>query len=139
MRRIRAGPNRTGFSCVQEGMHRLLAVAAVALGVCFAAPAHAEKAEMTVTSEGHDLRVVVRGATDYCATNAKTDIIRRGNSIRIVRDRPSRVSRCFTKADVTVVVHDVPAGVYTITYEQIPLVAPARALTLASTTSVVSE
>jgi hypothetical protein len=120
-------------------MQRLLAFAALALGVCIAAPAQAEKAAMTVTTEGHDLRVVVRGATDYCSTNAKTDVIRRGNSIRIVRDRPSRVSRCFTTKDVSFVVHDVPAGVYTVTYEQIPLVAPARALTLASTTTVVSE
>ena len=87
--------------------------------------------------EGHDLTVVVHGVTDYCSTNAGTEVIRRGDSIRIIRDRPSRVSRCMGSRDVTFVIHDVPAGTYRVTYEQIPLVAPARALTLASTTAVV--
>jgi hypothetical protein len=120
-------------------MHRWLGLAAVALSVCFVAPARAQKAVLSVTSQGHDLYVTVHGATDYCATNAKTEVIRRGETIRIVRDRPSRVSRCFTTRDVTFQVHDVPAGRYTVTYEPIPLVAPARALMLASTTAVVTD
>ena len=45
------------------------------------------------------------------------------------------------RRDVTFVVKDVPAGTYRVTYEQIPLVAPApaRALTLASTTATVVD
>ena len=120
-------------------MHRLLSVATLALGVCLAVPAHADRSAITVTSEGHDLKVVVHNVTDYCTTNAHTDVVRRGSSIRIVRDRPTRVSRCLDRRDVTFVVHDVPAGTYTVTYEQIPLVAPARTMTIASTTATVPE
>jgi hypothetical protein len=94
---------------------------------------------MTVTAEGRDLTVVVHGVTDYCSTNAKTDIVRRGETIRIVRDRPTVVSRCMTRRDVTVVIHDVAAGTYKISYEQIPLIAPARAMTVATTTTTVTE
>lgn len=43
------------------------------------------------------------------------------------------------RRDVTFVVKDMPAGTYRVTYEQIPLVAPARALTLASTTATVVD
>ena len=92
---------------------------------------------ITVTPEGHDLKVVVHNVTDYCTTNAHTDVVRRGDTIRIVRDRPTRVSRCLDRRDVTFVVHDVPAGTYTVTYEQIPLIAPARTMTIASTTATV--
>jgi type II secretory pathway component GspD/PulD (secretin) len=120
-------------------MHRLLALFAVVLGVCVATPASAERGMITVTAEGHDLRVVVRGVTEYCATNAHTDILRQGGTIRIVRERPTAVSRCITTQDKTFVIKDVPAGRYTISYEQIPLVAPARALRLASTTAVMDE
>lgn len=120
-------------------MHRLLALAALALGVCVATPARAERSRITATVEGHDLVVVVQGVTEYCSTNAHTEILRSGHSIRIVRDRPTRVSRCIAARDLSFVVHDVPAGTYTVTYEQIPLVAPARALTLASTTTVVGQ
>ena len=119
------------------GMHRFVAFAAVCIGVCVAGSASAEKSVITTTTKGHDLEVVVRGVTDYCSTNADTEIIRRGDSIRIVRERPSRVSRCMGSRDVTVTVKDVPTGTYRVTYEQIPLVAPARALTLASTTVVI--
>ena len=120
-------------------MHRSFALAAFAVGVCLAGSASADRSAMTTTLEGGDLKVVVHGVTDYCSTNATTDIQRRGDTIRIIRERPSRVSRCMSSQDVTVVVHDVPAGTYRVTYEQIPLVAPARALTLASTTVVVAE
>ena len=120
-------------------MKRLLALLAVAVGVCFAAPASAEGGMITVRAEGHDLHVVVRGVTDYCSTNAHTDILRSGNTIRIVRDRPTAVSRCLATQDKTFVVHDVAPGWYSISYEQIPLVAPARALRLASTTAVMEQ
>lgn len=120
-------------------MHRLFAAAALALGVCLAAPAQADRSLITATVEGHDLRVVVHGVTDYCSTNAHTEVVRRGDTIRIIRERPSRVSRCMDRRDVTVIVHDVPAGTYRVSYEQIPLVAPARALTLATMTAVVLQ
>jgi hypothetical protein len=120
-------------------MHRLLSAATFALGVCLAVPAHADRSAITVTPEGHDLKVVVHNVTDYCTTNAHTDVVRRGDTIRIVRDRPTRVSRCLEQRDVTFVVHDVPAGTYTVTYEQIPLVAPARTMTIASTTATMIE
>jgi hypothetical protein len=120
-------------------MHRLLPAATLALGVCLAGPALADRSAITVTSEGHDLKVVVHNVTDYCTTNAHTDVVRRGDTIRIVRDRPTRVSRCLEQRDVTFVVHDVPAGTYRVTYEQTPLVAPARTMTVASTTATVGE
>lgn len=120
-------------------MYRLLSVATLAFGVSLAGPALAERSAITVTSEGHELKVVVHNVTDYCTTNAHTDVVRRGSTIRIVRDRPTRVSRCLDQRDVTFVVHDVPAGTYTVTYEQIPLVAPARTMTVASTTTTVPE
>ena len=121
------------------GMHRLFAVAALGLGVCLSAPAHADRSAITVTANGHDLEVVVHGVTDYCTTNAHTDVVRRGDTIRITRDRPTRVSRCMDRRDVTFVIHDVPAGTYTVSYEQIPLIAPARAMTIASTTATVGD
>lgn len=121
------------------GMHRFSFVAAVAFGVCLASSAQAERSAITVTPEGHDLKVVVHNVTDYCTSNAHTDVVRRGSSIRIVRDRPTRVSRCMDQRDVTFVVRDVPAGTYTVTYEQIPLIAPARTMTIASTMTTVSD
>jgi len=120
-------------------MHRLLALAALALGVSFAGSAHADRSVITTSGDGHDVTVVVHGVTDYCSSNAHTDILRRGATIRIVRDRPTVVSRCLTQRDLTFVIRDVPAGTYTISYEQIPLVAPARFLKLASTTVDVRE
>jgi type II secretory pathway component HofQ len=120
-------------------MHRFLSVATLALGVCLAGAAQAERSAITVTAEGHDLKVVVHNVTDYCTTNAHTDVVRRGSTIRIVRDRPTRVSRCMDQRDVTFVVRDVPAGTYTVTYEQIPLIAPARTMTIASTMTTVIE
>lgn len=119
-------------------MHPLLSVTTLALGMCLAVPALADRSAITVAPEGHDLTVVVHNVTDYCTTNARTDVVRRGSTIRIVRDRPTRVSRCMDRRDVTFVVHDVPAGTYTVTYEQIPLIAPARTMTIASTTTTVA-
>ena len=116
-------------------MHRLLGLAALALGLCLSAPAHADRSVITATGEGHDLTIVVHDVTDYCSTNAHTDIVRRGESIRIVRDRPTVVSRCLTRRDLTFVIRDLPVGSYTISYEQIPLVAPARAMKIGSTTA----
>ncbi len=121
------------------GMRRLfVSVAALALGLCLTVSASADRSVITVTPAGHDLTVVVHDVTDYCSTNAQTDVVRRGDTIRIVRDRPTRVSRCMDRRDVTFVIRDVPAGRYTVTYEQIPLVAPARAMTIASTVTTVS-
>jgi hypothetical protein len=120
-------------------MHRLfVSLAALALGLCVTVSASADRSVITVTPTGHDLTVVVHDVTDYCSTNAQTDVVRRGDTIRIVRDRPTRVSRCMGRHDVTFVIRDVPAGRYTVTYEQIPLIAPARAMTIASTTTTVS-
>lgn len=120
-------------------MHRLLvSAAALAMGMCLTIPASADRSVITVTPAGHDLTVVVHDVTDYCSTNAGTDVVVRGDRIRIVRDRPTRVSRCMDRRDVTFVIHDVPAGRYTVTYEQIPLIAPARAMTIASTMTTVS-
>ena len=116
-------------------MHRLLGSVALALGLSLApSVAHADRPIITTTQQGTDLTVVVHNITDYCSTNASTDVIRRADSIRIVRDRPTIVSRCFSQRDLTFVVHDVKAGTYDISYEQIPYVAPARFLRLASTT-----
>ncbi len=121
------------------GMHRwFLSAAAVLLGVCLSTAASADRSVITVTPSGHDLTVVVHDVTDYCSTNAQTEVVRNGDRIRIVRDRPTRVSRCMDRRDVTFVLHDVPAGRYTVTYEQIPLIAPARAMTVASTIATVS-
>lgn len=119
-------------------MQRLLAVAALALGVCLASPALADHSVITTSGDGHNLTVVVHGITDYCSTNAKTDILRRGDSIRIVRDRPTSVSRCMSTRDLTFVLHDVTPGTYTISYEQIPMLAPARYMKVASATVAVA-
>lgn len=105
----------------------------------FAGSAHADRSVITTSGEGRELTVVVHGVTDYCSTNAHTEVVRNGATIRIVRDRPTVVSRCMTHRDLTFVIRDVAAGTYTISYEQIPLVAPARFLKLASATVNVSE
>ena len=120
-------------------MHRTLALAAFALAVCVASPAMADRSVITTAAQGRDLTVVVHGVTDYCSTNARTDIVRRGESIRSVRDRPTVVSRCMTTRDLTFVIHDVAAGTYTVSYEQIPLLAPARFMKIASATVNVQE
>src|SRR4051794_14344780 len=118
----------------------LALVLVLAVSVGFPRSARADRSMITTTmGEGHELTVVVHGVTDYCSTNAHTDVVRRGDTIRIVRDRPTVVSRCLTQRDLTFVIRDVPAGTYTISYEQIPLVAPARFLTLASTTVSVRQ
>lgn len=113
-------------------MHRLLSLAALALGLSLAAPAEAGRSAITTSGSGEALTVVVHGITDYCSTNARTEVIVRATTIRIVRDRPTSVSRCLTERDLTFLIRDVPAGTYTISYEQTPLVAPARLLTVAS-------
>ena len=117
-------------------VHRRLLSVVMGSGLLLAAAlagrrAEAQRSAITTTRQGTDLTITVHGVTDYCSTNAKTDVVRRGDAIRIVRDRPTVVSRCVTERDLTFVVHDVAAGSYTISYEQIPLVAPARFLTLA--------
>lgn len=120
-------------------MFRSLAWGACLLSVAtIASPAAADPRPVLVaTSEGSELHVVVTGVTDYCATDADTMVLRSDGAIRIVRERPSRVSRCFATRDVTFVVKDVSPGTYRVTYERVPAVAPARALTVASGTAVV--
>jgi hypothetical protein len=116
-----------------------VAFAASFLLLSIAADAQADKPIVSAVQEGQDLRVTVQGVTDYCVTNADTEILRGDGVIRIVRGRPSHVSRCFSTHEMTFLVPNVGAGTYTITYEQIPLVAPARALRIAQTTAIVNS
>jgi hypothetical protein len=102
-------------------------------------PAQAEKPKpvITVTQEGKDLHITIQGVTDYCKSDASTDVLRTSDSIRIVRERPSHVSRCVGKQDMSFVVKDVEPGRYTISYEMVPLVAPARPLRIAHVTTTI--
>ncbi|MBX3209202.1 MAG: hypothetical protein KF764_29485 [Labilithrix sp.] len=101
-------------------------------------PAHAAektprpRPTITATIDGRDLRVVVHGVTDYCSSDADTRIFRTSDAIRILHDRPSRASKCISTQDLTFVVKDVGPGRYFITYERMPLVAPARPRSVAS-------
>ena len=117
---------------------RLLLACSVLFAALFGVGnAHAERPLVTTNMEGKDLHIVVHGVTEYCSTDADTRLMRTSETIRIIRERPSRVSRCIAKTDMEFVVKDVEPGMYRVTYEQVPLVAPARALTIASTTAVV--
>lgn len=118
-------------------MSRALASAVVAASLLCATSARADRPVLVATAEGSDLHVTVKGVTDYCSTDARFDVIRKGSAIRIIRERPSRVSSCFATRDVSFVVKGVTAGTYTVTYERVPLVAPARTLTVATATAVV--
>lgn len=115
------------------------ALGLLAATVLFAPSASADKPIITAVPEGQDLKVTVQGVTDYCVTHADTEIVRGDGAIRIVRGRPSRVSRCFATREMTFVIPNVPAGTYTISYEQIPLVAPARAVRIAQTTAIIGS
>jgi hypothetical protein len=119
-------------------MLRSLGCAALAASLLFCAnPARADKPVLIATAEGSSLHITIRGVTDYCSTDAHTKVIRTARAIRILRERPSRVSSCFATRDVSFVLSDVTPGTYTISYERVPLVAPARALTVATATAVV--
>jgi hypothetical protein len=118
-------------------MHRAVVSAVLAASFFVVSPARADKPIVTAVQEGQDLKVTVQGVTDYCVTHADTEIVRGDGAIRIVRGRPSRVSRCFVTREMTFVIPNVPAGTYTVSYEQIPLVAPARALKIAQTTAII--
>jgi hypothetical protein len=120
-------------------MRRLLAGAAALFGVCLATTARADRSVITTSGVGRELTVVVHGVTDYCSTNATTEVVRHGETIRIIRDRPTVVSRCMTERDLTFILRDLPPGRYTISYETTPLVAPARFIKLASTIVNVTE
>ena len=109
-------------------------VACTALSIAPAATAQ-KKALITATVSGTDLEITLKGVTDYCSTHADTQVIRNSESIRIIRERPTRPSRCFSSDDVKFVIHDVAPGTYNVSYEQIPLVAPARPLRIAWTTA----
>jgi hypothetical protein len=129
---------------LSEGTMRrfVLAFAVLALPslpLFVSSPARADKAAITAARKGHDLEVVVHGVTDYCSTDAATQVLRTADTIRIVRERPHRVSRCFSSRDLTFTIAGVDPGTYTISYEQVPLVAPARALRVAWTTAFVRE
>ena len=92
----------------------------------------APRPTITSTRDGRDLRVVVHGVTDYCSSDAQTEIFRTSDTIRILHERPTRVSRCISTQDLTFVVKDVGPGRYRITYERMPYVAPASPRTVAS-------
>ncbi len=92
----------------------------------------APRPTITSTRDGRDLRIVVHGVTDYCSSDAQTEVFRTSDAIRILHDRPTRVSRCISTKDLTFVVKDVGPGRYRITYERMPYVAPASPRTVAS-------
>ena len=122
--------------------HRLIAFAGLALALtltCLPTPAKADKLErpkITLTKKGNDLEIVVHNVTDYCA-NAETRIVRNGDSIRILRERPSKATRCLSTRDLTFVAPNVGAGRYTISYERLPLIAPLRWIQVTSTTALI--
>lgn len=121
---------------------RSFAYAAVAFALttfCLPAPARADKLErpkISVTKKGADLEIVVHNVTDYCAS-AETRVVRSGDSIRILRERPSKSSRCLETRDLTFIAPNVEAGRYTVSYERLPLIAPLRWIQVASTTALV--
>ena len=82
-------------------------------------------------------RITVKAVTDYCATDADTHVLRTSDTIRIVRNRPHTVSRCIDTRDLTFVVKDVGPGRYAVSYERIPLVAPARPIRIARALALV--
>jgi hypothetical protein len=96
-----------------------------------------ERPKITLARKGNDLEIVVHNVTDYCRTDADTRIVRTSDSIRILRDRPSKVSRCLDTRDITFLAPDVAAGRYTVSYERLPLIAPIRWIQVASTTAVI--
>lgn len=101
------------------------------------------KPELVVTTEPsedgktQDMRVVVRGISDYCRAIADTTVLRSSESIRIVRDRPSRVSRCMGTQDRAFLIKNVTPGRYMISYELMPYVAPARPIRVVWTNAYV--
>lgn len=118
-------------------MRRLLACSILFAVLSTVGFAQAERPTVATTMEGRDLHIKVHGVTDYCSTDADTRLLRTSETIRIIRDKPYRASKCLAKTDMEFIVKDVEPGMYRVTYEQVPLVAPARALTIASTTTVV--
>jgi hypothetical protein len=119
-----------------------LAFVALAIALtttCLPTPASADKLArptITLSKKGNDLEITVHNVTDYCA-NAETRIVRTGDSIRILRDRPAKSSRCLETHDLTFIAPNVGAGRYTISYERLPLIAPIRWMQVASTTALV--
>lgn len=120
---------------------RLLAFAVAATAaLSIAIPANAAKLDkptITTRVEGTDLHVTVHAVTDYCETDADTQILRTSDTIRILRERPHDVSRCIQTRDLNFVVKDVTPGRYAVTYERMPLLAPRRPIRVAWTTAVV--
>lgn len=99
-----------------------------------------DRPTITTALQGKDLIVTVHNVTDYCRTDADTEILRTSDSIRILRARPSKVaSSCFDTQDLSFVVKDVSPGRYVISYERMPLVAPARPRQVATATTVISS
>jgi hypothetical protein len=116
------------------------ALATVLLSLSSVPPARAEKLErpsITTTMQGKDLHIVVHNVTDYCGADGQTEILRTADAIRILRDRPSRGSGCFETRDLEFTVTDLKPGSYMITYERMPLLAPARPRRVASAMAVV--
>ena len=117
----------------------LSAIAVALMATFLPATASADKLDrpkITVTKKGNDLQIVVHNVTDFCAT-ADTRIVRNGDSIRILRERPSKSSRCLETSDLTFIAPNVEAGRYTISYERLPLIAPLRGIQVATTTALV--
>jgi hypothetical protein len=121
---------------------RSIPFAAVAFALtltCLPTPASADKLDrprITVTKKGSDLEIVVHNVTDFCA-NAETRIVRTADSIRILRERPAKASRCLETHDLTFIAPNVGTGRYTVSYERLPLIAPLRWIQVASTTAYV--
>lgn len=120
---------------------RRLTTATIATLLAFAVtPAYASKLErpsITTMMEGTNLHIVVHNVTDYCSADGDTEIFRTPDTIRIVRSRASRGSGCFNTRDLEFVVKAVKPGRYMITYERMPLVAPARPRQVASATAII--
>jgi hypothetical protein len=119
-------------------MLRRLAFAAILVPLVAAPAAAGEPTTITAVARGDGLHVTVHGVTDYCVTHAETSVLRAEGVIRIVRERPWRVSRCFATRDVELDVAGVGPGTWLVTYEQVPLVAPARPIRVAHATTVVT-
>src|SRR5689334_20956599 len=104
-------------------MRRLLACSILFAALATVGSAHAERPAVVTTMEGKDLHIKVTGVTDYCSSDADTRLMRTSETIRIIRERPYRTSRCLAKSDMEFIVKDVEPGMYRVTYEQVPAVA----------------
>lgn len=114
--------------------HAPLSVELASAGKCEGSgpPSHAAKPALTAQASGADVKVTVNDVTDYCATNATYDVRREGDTIHIVRGKPSTVSRCVCTHDVAFVVHGAGPGSSKIVFEQVAYGSDAGAALVAS-------